>query len=955
MNEKTLLDATGSPIFEATMREEIGDAPTQREHVEKHSSVHNSLIRLPSPLDKRYSIINEMPAKGGEADIVLVQTDSGKNVIIKLYRPGIVPKPEILEYLHNANPSYVIQQLEYGESGGRWYEVMEFAPHGSLRDLLDNEGPRLDSDLVRAILVGLSKALGYLHNQTPRVIHRDLKPENILLRSRNPLEIVFTDFGISSMLEQSVRFTSANRSVRYAAPEAMAGAVSPASDWWGIGIMLVEMLSGRHPFAHLDERVVTNALYERRPIDLLGVAEADWQMLCKGLLNFDAKVRWGAAEVERWLAGDNTLSLPPEDASEPPVQGIRALRPYRIAGEDAWTLDDFLRGLACNWDEAIKRMARRTDMERWLLNDLQDQDAYNIFLDIVDVQDVDPQTQLTSLLMALMPGAIPEELDVSAAEPETLRVCLQATAGLAESQLQLGKLFLEGDVIQGDSEKAESWLGKSASQGNVDAQEHLQQFKSFRSIILKAEDGDLQSMIDVGDMYDNGIGTLIDKVKAVLYYRKAAEKGNLTAQYNLGRHYHDGSGVPKDYIQAVEWYKKAAENGHEGAQFHLGMCYTFGEGVEKDHAQAVEWYRKAAEYGEARAQCNLGWCYEIGNGVPQDHTQAAMWYTKSAMQGDDCAQCNLGWCYESGFGVPQDFVQAVAWYKKSAMQGYDQAQCNLGVCYESGIGVQKDETQAVEWYRKAAEQGHARAQIFLGLAYENAMSVAKDDIQAVEWYRKAAEQGNEEAQNYLGVCYDQGKGVSQDFDQALYWYKKSAEQGDTDGQNNLGVCYFHGKGVQKDYAQAAEWYIKAAEQGHAYAQSNLAWCYEYGQGVPQDYKQAVKWYELAAGQDVENASEKFVTLCTKLANDNDPDAQYKLAHMFDSGKYVNCNEPEALRWLQKAAERGSMLAQREMGIRYATGKGVTKSKRLARSWYKDAIAQGDSESMRLIEDVKGWF
>jgi hypothetical protein len=81
--------------------------------------------------------------------------------------------------------------------------------------------------------------------------------------------------------------------------------------------------------------------------------------------------------------------------------------------------------------------------------------------------------------------------------------------------------------------------------------------------------------------------------------RAKAEQGDAEAQLNLGNGYYHGEGVPQDYAEAAKWNRLAAEQGHASAQYHLGFMYDNGQGVPQDYAEAVKWYRLAAEQGHA--------------------------------------------------------------------------------------------------------------------------------------------------------------------------------------------------------------------------------------------------------------------------------------------------------------------------------------------------------------------
>ena len=70
---------------------------------------------------------------------------------------------------------------------------------------------------------------------------------------------------------------------------------------------------------------------------------------------------------------------------------------------------------------------------------------------------------------------------------------------------------------------------------------------------------------------------------------------------NLGRLYQMGLGVAQDDKKASQWYKKAAEQDLPIAQYVVGVLYENGQGVAQDNKKAFEWYSKAAEQGYSDA------------------------------------------------------------------------------------------------------------------------------------------------------------------------------------------------------------------------------------------------------------------------------------------------------------------------------------------------------------------
>lgn len=106
-----------------------------------------------------------------------------------------------------------------------------------------------------------------------------------------------------------------------------------------------------------------------------------------------------------------------------------------------------------------------------------------------------------------------------------------------------------------------------------------------------------------------------------------ANSGNAEAQVQVGEAYADGKGVARDPQAAVDWYTKAAAQGSVPAELHLAVLYRDGAGktFPRNPEQAAAWYRKAADHGDAGAQGTLGMLYTVGQGVPRNDADAYFW------------------------------------------------------------------------------------------------------------------------------------------------------------------------------------------------------------------------------------------------------------------------------------------------------------------------------------------
>ncbi|XP_014248580.1 dual specificity mitogen-activated protein kinase kinase 6 [Cimex lectularius] len=105
--------------------------------------------------------------------------------------------------------------------------------------------------ILGTIALAVVNALHYLHTKL-KVIHRDVKPSNILINRRG--EVKMCDFGISGYLVDSVAKTIEAGCKPYMAPERIDPSGNPAqydirSDVWSLGISMVELATGTHPYS----------------------------------------------------------------------------------------------------------------------------------------------------------------------------------------------------------------------------------------------------------------------------------------------------------------------------------------------------------------------------------------------------------------------------------------------------------------------------------------------------------------------------------------------------------------------------------------------------------------------------------------------------------------------------------------------------------------------------------
>ncbi len=146
---------------------------------------------------------------------------------------------------------------------GRTFIVMAFYEGQSLATRIHLGGPMAISEVVdTAVQMTRGLADAHLHN----VVHRDIKPSNVMLTPTGLVKIV--DFGLAQANEQTASLThGVAGTLGYMAPEqALNKPIDERVDIWALGVVLVEMLTGRNPFDRGSLRSTLMAILNAPPL-----------------------------------------------------------------------------------------------------------------------------------------------------------------------------------------------------------------------------------------------------------------------------------------------------------------------------------------------------------------------------------------------------------------------------------------------------------------------------------------------------------------------------------------------------------------------------------------------------------------------------------------------------------------------------------------------------------------
>jgi len=191
--------------------------------------------------------------RGGQAEVWLVEDlEVGALVAFKLLPPATPPavrerlRREVRVGRSLQHPA-LVRVFDLHEVGDRAGVAMEYLPGGSLAERL-NGGP-LTVDETVALARRALEALAFLHQNG--VVHRDVKPSNLLFDADGSARLA--DLGLVRALDETSDLTAADAALgtpAYMSPEQRCGGVAgPPADLFGLGLTLVEALTGARPAA----------------------------------------------------------------------------------------------------------------------------------------------------------------------------------------------------------------------------------------------------------------------------------------------------------------------------------------------------------------------------------------------------------------------------------------------------------------------------------------------------------------------------------------------------------------------------------------------------------------------------------------------------------------------------------------------------------------------------------
>ena len=425
--------------------------------------------------------------KGGMGTVYLAERDDGtfaQRAAIKLVRPGLADdlvarfraERHLLARLEHPG---IARVLDGGTApDGRPYLALEYVDGEPITAFADRRQLSVNERL--ALFQDVCDAVAYAHRRL--VVHRDLKPSNVLVAQGEDgvRQVKLLDFGIAKLLDDDADFTVALTAPErriltpaYAAPEQIRGdAATTATDVYGLGVLLYELLTGQRPY-QIDRRVreaIERAVLDADPTepstivttgaDAAALASArgteprrlrkrlqgDLDRIVLMALRKEPDRRYGSAEAFSADLRRHLDGLPVE--ARPASVGYRVgafVRRHRVGVGIAAGLAVLLVAYAAT----VTTQARRIAAERDRAEAVTD-----LLVGLFDGGDPDVARGDTLTALALLDSAA-VRLGVSMGEEPALRSRLQVA---------LGRIYTQ----QGAFARADSLLGPALAQARAD-------------------------------------------------------------------------------------------------------------------------------------------------------------------------------------------------------------------------------------------------------------------------------------------------------------------------------------------------------------------------------------------------------------------------------------------------------------------------------------------------------
>ncbi|GKU88770.1 hypothetical protein SLEP1_g2996 [Rubroshorea leprosula] len=245
----------------------------------------------------------------GDGDGIYAMKVMRKDIIIKKNHVGYMKAER--DILAKVVHPFIVQLRYSFHTKSKLYLILDFINGGHLFFHLYRQG-MFSEDQARFYTAEIVSAVSHLHKCG--IMHRDLKPENILMDVDG--HIMLTDFGLAKEMNGLDRSNSMCGTTEYMAPEILLSkGHNKDADWWSVGILLYEMLTGQPPFTHANRQKLQQRIIQEK-VKLPPYLSSEAHSLLKGLLQKEPSKRLGSGpsggdeiKYNKWFRSINWKKL----------------------------------------------------------------------------------------------------------------------------------------------------------------------------------------------------------------------------------------------------------------------------------------------------------------------------------------------------------------------------------------------------------------------------------------------------------------------------------------------------------------------------------------------------------------------------------------------------------------------------------------------------------------------
>eukprot|EP00002_Diphylleia_rotans_P021826 TRINITY_DN4256_c0_g1_i1.p1 TRINITY_DN4256_c0_g1~~TRINITY_DN4256_c0_g1_i1.p1 ORF type:complete len:695 (-),score=101.70 TRINITY_DN4256_c0_g1_i1:458-2542(-) len=203
-------------------------------------------------------VVSQQEIGTGSIGSLLKGTYKGAEVAVRMLSKQRVPDKMYFSLLAEVNlmisishPN-IVRFLGANLKSPRVCLLFEYAPLGSLSDVIYSGKVNITDPWRREVLKQVADAMWHLHSQTPAVYHRALKSRNVIISSIEPLRVKVGDYGLSRLRSDNRTMTKSDTKA-WIAPEILRGGKHDSkSDVYSFGILAWELVAKQKPFSGID-------------------------------------------------------------------------------------------------------------------------------------------------------------------------------------------------------------------------------------------------------------------------------------------------------------------------------------------------------------------------------------------------------------------------------------------------------------------------------------------------------------------------------------------------------------------------------------------------------------------------------------------------------------------------------------------------------------------------------